>query len=149
MSFAQIETALIDRLSATVPNLRGVFSADDMAALGDKAPPAPCLCVMLQNYQVVDARSDGLMAQVKQTWLVVAVVKSVAPGTAGGGAARQARLRAGSTLDAVAHALMGYRPPGGDGPLILATAPAPIFSEGIAYLALAFSIDSFFKGDIS
>ena len=67
-------------------HLRGVFSGDDLAALAEKGPPAPCLCVLLQDYQVIDTRSDGRMAQVRQTWLVVAVVKSVATGQAGGAA---------------------------------------------------------------
>ena len=147
MSFARIETALIERLESGIPNLRGVLSGDDLAALAEKGPPTPCLCVLLQDYQVIDTRSDGRMAQVRQTWIVVAVVKSVAPGLAGGAAIRQARLRAGTLLDAVAHLLMGFRPDGGDGPLLLATAPPPLFQEGTAYLALAFAIDTYFKGE--
>ena len=103
--------------------------------------------MLLQDYQVIDTRSDGTMAQVRQTWLVVAAVRSVAQGLAGGAAVRQARLRAGSLLDAVARLLMGFRPDGGDGPLQLATAPPPLFQDGTAYLALAFTIDTYFKGE--
>lgn len=151
MSFAAVEAALIARLKAKVqtPGLvRAVLSAADLAGVKEQSQTTPALHVVLLHFKVADSTSDGVTALVVQTWLIVAAVHNAVSGRGAGAATARAREDAGALLDAIAPALLGWRPlVGGCGPLRMVDPPQPNVGDGYAYYPMAFAVDSVFKGD--
>ena len=151
MSFAAVEAALIARLKAKVqtPGLvRAVLSASDLAGVKEQGQATPALHVLLSRYRVADSVSDGSKAQIAQTWWIVAAVRNAVSGRGTGAATARAREDAGTILDAVAPALMGWRAPvAGCGPCRMVDPPAPDVGDGFAYYPLAFSIEAVIEGD--
>lgn len=145
MNIAAIEAALIARLKVTVPDARAVYSADDLAGVEAQSQTTPALHVMFGKLAVIDGATDGSAAQIVQTWYVVAVTRNAVVGV--GKAAARARQNSGALADAVAAALMGWRPPvSGCGPLRLTNPPAPVFEGGYGYFPLAFNVEVVTKG---
>lgn len=151
MSFAAVEAALVARLRAKVqtPGLvRAVLSAADLAGVKEQGQTTPALHVLLLKFGVADSTNDGASALIAQTWLVVAAVANAVSGRGAGAAAARARVDAGTLLDAVAPALLGWRPAvAGCSPFRMVDPPAPVVGENYGYYPMAFVVESVLKGD--
>jgi len=153
MSFAGVESAIIARLDAKIraPKIvRAVLSSADLAGIQEQGQPTPALHVLLARYRVADGTTDGTRVLMEQTWWIVASVSNALAGRGAGTATAKAREDAGVILDAVAPALMGWRPPvDGCSPLRMIDPPQPEVGERFAYYPLAFAVESVINGAIA
>jgi len=134
--FLALETLIIARLKALCPAARAVLSVDDLADVAERSQTAPALHVVYGGFRVNSATDNGRSAVTEQRWLVIAVTRCSAQRDA---APAEARARSGVLAREALAALMGWRPAPGMRPLTLSTPPNPIFSNGMAYIPLAFT----------
>jgi len=119
-----------------------VLTAADLAGVKEQAQLVPAVHVIWSGFRVMDGRADGVASKLRHTWIISAAVRNLHGGR-GGSAARQ---EAGELLARAGAALMGFRPPGVAGPMVLAPETPPAhFSGGFMYLPLAFHLPSIFQ----
>lgn len=129
----QIMARLNEQLDGVIPKVH-VLAAADLAGVTEATQVTPAVHVVYQNYRVVESRSDGTAARIEQTWLTIIATKNVKDTRSGAAA----RADAGLIAARVAKALMGFKPEAASKPLRLAQGPGAGFSNGYAYLPLAF-----------
>ncbi|MBK7314928.1 hypothetical protein [Candidatus Aalborgicola defluviihabitans] len=132
-----LEQPLMDRLADQLADLSPkvhVLAAADLAGVTEATQVTPAVHLVYQGYRIMESRSDGGAARLEQTWLATVATKNVKNTRSG----TAARTDAGLIAARVAAALMGFRPAGGSKPLRLAEGPRAGFSNGYAYLPLAF-----------
>ncbi len=132
MSFLSLESALVDRLKATLPSDVHVLTAADLAGVAEGSQPTPAVHVVYGGYRVVEANSG--FSTIEQTWYAVVTVRNVRGVKSGAGA----RNEADALLDAVYAALAAYKPPNAR-PLAITNAPKPQTTAGFMYFPLAFN----------
>ena len=125
---------MVERLRASVPELRQVRMAVSIAELGEITPAAPAAWVVWDGDQIADDARSGASQSVDQRWLVVLIVRSAKEADAGGGVVTEA----GPLMSEVLSALMGWTPMGGMA-LRRTTAPTPGYQAGYGYYPLAFT----------
>jgi len=143
-NFLAPEPHIVARLKGALADLQPavhVLTAAQLAGVKEAAQLTPAVHVVWNGFRVTDTRSDGAIAKLDHTWLVVAAVRNVA-GTRNGAAARR---DAGELAARAGAALMGFRPPNVAGPMRLAPAPPAGYSGGYLYLPLAFLVESVFR----
>lgn len=143
-NFLEPEPHIVARLKEALADLQPavhVLTAAELAGVKESAQHTPAVHVVWSGFRVAESRSDGKLARLDHTWLVVAAVRNV-QGTRSGAAAR---AEAGDLAARAGAALMGFRPPNVAGPMRLTPAPAPGYSGGFMYLPLAFNLESIFK----
>lgn len=133
---APLMQRLAEQLADTVPKVH-VLAAADLAGVTEATQPTPAVHLVYQGYRIVESRSDGGAARIEQTWLVTVATKNV-KNTRSGAAARS---DAGLIAARVAQALMGFKPGPASKPLRLTQGPDAGFSNGFAYLPLAFVVE--------
>ena len=129
----QIMERLLERLGGLVPKVH-VLAAAELAGVTEATQVTPAVHVVYQNYRVVESRSDGTAARMEQTWLTIIATKNVKDTRSGAAA----RADAGLIAALVAKALMGFKPQAASKPLRLSQGPGAAFSNGFAYVPLAF-----------
>lgn len=129
----QIVARLNEHLAGLSPKVH-VLAAADLAGVTEATQVTPAVHVVYQNYRVVETRSDGKTARVEQTWLAIVATKNVKDTRSGAAA----RAEAGVIAARVAKALMGFKAESASKPFSLAQGPGAGFSNGFAYLPLAF-----------
>jgi len=143
-NFLALEPLLVARLKEALADQRPavhVLTAAQLAGIEEQKQLTPAVHVIHGGFRVRQARSDGRLAQLEHTWLVVASVKS-AREIRSGSAARE---QAGRLAARAGAALMGLRaPPITAGPLILTSAPGANYHDGFLYLPLAFTAVTMF-----
>ena len=139
-NFLALEPYLVDRLVEKLADLSPkvhVLQAASLAGVTEDKQTTPAVHVVYQGYRILEARSDGTLVRVQQTWLATVAIKNM-KNLRSGAAARE---DAGLIAARVARALMGYKPPVCLQPLQLVEAPAAGFSAGHQYLPLAFQAE--------
>lgn len=139
-NFLALEACLVERLAQQLCELAPrvhVLQAASLAGVTEDKQLTPAVHVVYQGYRIVEARSDGALVRVQQTWLATVAVKNMR-GLRSGAAARE---DAGLIAARVARSLMGYKPALCLKPLQLVDAPAAGFSGGYQYLPLAFEAE--------
>ena len=143
MNYLAVESLIIDRLTAEVPALRAVLSADALTDLTEGVQTTPAAYVLYDGDDVpsTDGKraGDGARQLVSQRWLVVLAVRN-----ARGGA--DAREDAGPLLTQILAALAGYHPQPAPPaqvyrPLKRAQAPRPGYHAGYGYFPLLFTTE--------
>lgn len=129
----QIMARLTEHLAGMVPKVH-VLAAADLAGVTEATQVTPAVHVVYQNYRIVESRSDGKAARIEQTWLAILATKNVKDTRSGAAA----RAEAGVIAARVAKALMGFKADSASKPFNLAQGPGAGFSNGFAYLPLAF-----------
>jgi hypothetical protein len=130
---AILRTRLAEQLADLVPRMH-VLSAADLAGVTEATQPTPAVHLVYQGYRVVESRGDGRGARLEQTWLATVATRNVRDLRTG----IAARVDAGQIAARVAGALMGFKPTPASKPLRLVDAPAAGYSDGFAYMPLAF-----------
>lgn len=124
---------LTEQLADMVPKVH-VLAAVDLAGVTEATQVTPAVHLVYQGYRVAESPSSARVARLEQTWLVTVAtrnMKNLRTGSA-------ARADAGLIADRVALALMGFKPALASKPLRLVDGPSAGFSDGFAYLPLAF-----------
>lgn len=129
----QIVARLTEHLAGIVPKVH-VLAAADLSGVTEATQVTPAVHVVYQNYRVVESRSDGKAARMEQTWLAVLATRNVKDTRSGAAA----RAEAGVIAARVAKALMGFKAESASKPFSLTQGPGAGFSNGFAYLPLAF-----------
>ena len=129
----QIMARLAEKLADLTPKVH-VLAAADLAGVTEGTQVTPAVHVVYQNYRVLESRSDGAAARVELTWLTIIATKNVKDTRSGAAA----RADAGLIAARVAKALMGFKAEAASKPLRLSQGPGAGFSNGFAYLPLAF-----------
>lgn len=111
-----------------------VLAAADLAGVTEGTQVTPAVHVVYQNYRLLESRSDGRASRIEQTWLTIVATKNVKDTRSGAAA----RAEAGLIFGRVAKALMGFKAEGASKPLRLVQGPGAGFSNGFAYLPMAF-----------
>jgi phage gp37-like protein len=139
--FADIETAIVDRLKAKLPAGVHVGTLDELEEVKDMRQKAPAAWVIYDGHRI-GARVDNVpaVAQVVQEWFVVVTAKSAR----GAGRAKEAKAQASSLSTAVLGALLGFHLGGGKY-LRVEEAPGPEYDGGYCHVPLAFSNAATFK----
>lgn len=141
--FLAIEPHLVARLQEALagesPAIH-VLTAAELADVAEAKQFTPAVHVVYGRFQVMEIRTDGAIAKLRHTWLIVTAVKTAADTRRGA----VARAEASALMAKAGAALMGYRPPNTAGPLLLAAAPQPLYRAGFQYLPLAFTVESLF-----
>lgn len=139
------EAAIVARLQARLAGLQPavhVLTAADLEGVQEAVQLVPAVHVVWGGFGTLQSRSDGTMAELQHTWLVIAVVRNVRDTRSGGAA----RAEAGALIARAGGALMGFRAPNTTGPMTLAPkSPAAGFRAGCMYLPLAFNVRTIFK----
>lgn len=130
---AILRTRLAEQLADLSPKVH-VLSSADLAGVTEATQPTPAVHVVYQGYRVVESRSDARGARLEQTWLATVATRNVRDLRTG----IAARVDAGQIAARVAGALMGFKPTPASKPLRLVDAPAAGYSDGFAYMPLAF-----------
>jgi hypothetical protein len=132
-----LELPLMERLAAQLADLTPkvhVLAAADLAGVTEATQVTPAVHLVYHGYRIVESRSDGGAARLEQTWLATVATRNMKNLRSGAAA----RTDAGLIAARIAAALMGFRPAGASKPLRLAEGPGAGFSNGFAYLPLAF-----------
>ncbi|MES2948670.1 MAG: hypothetical protein V4858_09020 [Pseudomonadota bacterium] len=129
----QLVARLTEQLADLSPKVH-VLAAADLAGVTEATQVTPAVHVVYQNYRVVESRSDGKASRIEQSWLTIIATKNVKDTRSGAAA----RAEAGLIAARVAKALMGFKPEAASKPLHLVQGPGAAFSNGFAYLPLAF-----------
>lgn len=127
---------LVDQLASLSPKVH-VMTAASLAGVTEDKQTTPAVQVVYQGYKILEARSDGTLVRVEQTWLAVVAIKNM-KNLRSGAAARE---DVGLIAVQVARALMGFKPPVCLKPLQLVDGPSGGFSAGHQYLPLAFQAE--------
>lgn len=141
--FLAIEPHLVARLKEALAGASPaihVLTAAELADVAEAKQFTPAVHVIYGRFEPLETRSDGAIAKLRHTWLIVTAVKSAAD-TRHGAAAR---ADASALMAKAGAALMGFRPPNTAGPLLLTRAPQPLYRAGFQYLPLAFTVESLF-----
>lgn len=131
MSFLSLESALVDRLAATLPSAVQVLTAADLAGVAEGSQPTPAVHVVYGGYRVLEANAG--FSSIEQTWFAVVTVRNARAVKSGAGA----RSEADTLLDTVYASLSAYKPANAR-PLELTNAPKPQTTAGFMYFPLAF-----------
>ncbi len=126
-----------EHLKALLNDVDGVRSVNyllDLADIKEETQRTPCLHLMYYGDQLPETSNGGAYMPIKQTWLVIVVV-------------RQSRTEnAGELITRTIKALAGKKA-GPTGPWLRVNTPAkPRFSDGFAYYPLAFTSQMRLKG---
>jgi hypothetical protein len=130
------------RLRAACPAAGdNVFTAADLAGVKEKSQVTPALHLVLHSYRPVadDGAADSLWREI---WLVVAVVRNARQNVG----TRALREAASPLLKEAVAALDGWRCPGATGVVRAIDGPAPLFTDGLGYLPLAFAVNTVTPG---
>lgn len=139
-NFLALEPYLVERLVAQLASLSPkvhVQTASDLAGVTEDKQTTPAVRVVYQNYKILEARSDGTLVRMEQTWLAIVAIKNVKDLRTGAAA----RVDVGLITAKVARALMGFKAPVCTKGLELVDGPAGGFHAGFQYLPLAFKAE--------
>ena len=114
-----------------------VLTASSLAGVTEDKQTTPAVHVVYKNYKILEARADGTLVRIEQTWLATMAIKNVKDLRSGAAA----RVDVGLITARVARALMGFKPPICLRPLELTDAPEGGFHAGFQYLPLAFKAE--------
>lgn len=135
-AFFALEALILERLkAASLPGVRKVGTAADIAAVAEAQQTTPAVYLIYGGYRPTQMRegSGGRVQELEQTWVAVVAVRNVRDmaGTA-------AREDAGPIINAVLASLQGWKPTADFRELHLSDPPPPEFTEGFGYYPLAF-----------
>ena len=134
---AQMHTELVARLEQLLPDAVRVLTSDDLGDLTEDRMPTPSVHLIYRGEQVLETRPDGYSARTASSWLVVAVVANQRRGSS-----NEAEASATELQDRIRPGLMGWRPQCANGPLMLATPPAPAMTSACFYLPTVFTVET-------
>lgn len=137
-----LETPLVERLSE-VPGLLGVYPMSDLDDVEQAGKPAPCVFVVYDGYQVVEAHRSRRAVRLETRWLVILAVKHAGRTHSGGPARAVAALLAEKLL----KSLLGWTPPAKFTPISLASPPPPVFLSGTLFYPLAMTTQQVIEPD--
>lgn len=137
MSFLSLETALVERLKATLPSGVQVLNAADLAGVAEGSQPTPAVHVVYDSGAIKQLTPDGRAAKVEQLWYAVIAVRNVRAVRSGSAA----RGDASALVDQVLAALMGWQAAPIQAPLMLSGLPKTQYAAGFMYLPLAFKAE--------
>lgn len=141
--FAQLETAIVERLRQRLDESITVTSLAELARVPEMRQKAPAVFVVYGGYAEGDSKVNvPHIQQITQSWDIVCVAKNAA----GGGDPTAAKSDVSAIASEVLSALLGFSVSGGIR-LRLSDAPGPEYDGGFAYLPIGFSCRSTFKGD--
>lgn len=116
-----------------VPGIKRVYLSDELADLHEDKQTAPAVHVIYYGDTLPEAKNAGHLMQIKQTWLVVLVV-------------RKRDKNHGEYMTNIIRSLSGQVLDGA-GPWLRVNTPAkPQFTKGYAYYPLAFTCQMKMKG---
>ena len=118
-----------------------VLTSADLAGLKEQLQYTPAVHVIYQGFRVAQTRSDGRVAVLRHTWLVVAVVGTAHSIVSGA----TARADGGALLAQVCAALMGRKLDGAVRLLLPTDSPRAWSSPGFHYTPMAFAVDTHFS----
>ena len=143
-NFMQLEQQLVELVKAAVagntPAVH-VLTAADLADVKEQLQRTPAVHVIHGGFKVLDSRSDGRMARLEHTWLLVAVVGTAHRIESGA----TARVEAGALLAQTLQAVMGRQLAGCNGPLLPAASPRAWSGAGFHYIPVAVTAETFFS----
>lgn len=144
-AFFALEPLLIDRLSSKVTQARQIMSLADYAEArdGKLSNQLPALLVLFGGHRIADQRADAV--KIRQTWVVVAIGKSVRQGA---DKAQQARESISDMVDSMVAALLGWRPSSDfEAMSMVDSGFQPDFDGHSIYVPIGFSTSLVLKGE--
>lgn len=138
-NYLSAEQPIIDRITALVPGLVGVYHAADLDGVADKKQFAPAVHVLYKGDRVVEGQggrsTTGERQCVDQFWYVVLAVRNSRQAATG----EPVRLDAGPLLTLILRALQGWAPTVEHSPLKRTSGVDAGFSAGYLYIPLLFT----------
>ncbi len=129
------EDLLLDRLGAKLPPEVHVLTSAELEGAANGNHPTPAAFVVFDGYTPAEATPNSSAQKQTQRWVVISAVRNVALARSG----RAARQEAGRMVSQVIGALQGHRLSHEHSVLQMATAPRPIYRNGLAYLFTAWT----------
>lgn len=131
-----LESSIINRLKAKVPNAK-VFSIADVVTFAD-SQIVPALHVRHAGFNVLQTRpADKSASLIRQNWQIFVVVRNVRNSLTG----EDSRAEASALANDVLTAMMGWKPDGFQVPFELTDSPPADYQPGFFSLPLQFSIN--------
>lgn len=139
MDYLVLEDLLVDRIKETMPELKAVLTATDLAAVKDDRKADLAVHVVYLGDEIGSGPQhqggSGKVQAITQQWMVVLVVKFAGSPTTGKGN----RKLAGPLITKLLKALAGWEPPNVPlDALRRINAPKVIYNNGFAYYPFAF-----------
>lgn len=135
--YLALEDQLVNRVKLSLPELKAVLTATDLASIQDDRKNELSAHVVYLGDDIPEGPdsqgSAGKIQVVIQNWLVVLVVKFAGTATGKGN-----RKVAGPLISKLLLGLQGWQPAGSFKPLRRANAPRVIYSNGFGYYPFAF-----------
>jgi phage gp37-like protein len=139
--FQEVESAIIERLRATLPASTQVTTFAELSRVPEYRNKAPAVFVVYDGFAPADSPANvPTLQQIELRFTVVVTTKSAA-GNGGGTAARD---ESGDIAKTVIEALIGLRVDGGRY-LRLSTAPGAEYDAGYSYTPIGFVCLKSFK----
>ncbi|WP_221800442.1 phage tail terminator protein [Oceanobacter mangrovi] len=133
-----VQAEIVARLEQLLPKTVRVLTTDDLMGVREDEMPTPCVHVIYQGGKVQESRRpDHRVARLADSWLIVVVVSAERRGDS-----TEAIETATEHVDVIRPGLMGWRPPSANGPMELATPPAPAKTSACFYLPVAFIVET-------
>lgn len=146
--FLDDESLLIDKIESTVADLTiggraiRVLPAAEMALVEDQSQAVPAVFVVYDGHEPTNALAHGAIQEIEQHWIIVVAVRN-ARGQLNGQATRQ---DAGSMIDVILPALLGWKPDATGSSFRLVKSPAPTFADGLGFFPFTFTRRRSFRG---
>lgn len=138
--FADIQTAIVDRLKAKLDPQIAVITVADVERARDLAQKAPAVFVVYAGYTPLQEQRNGAVQLVQMHWGVVCNAASAR----GQGDPLTAQEEASTNAEAVLRALIGFHV--GKGRYVhLEAAPSLEFDGGYCWFPLAFTVSETFR----
>jgi hypothetical protein len=133
---------IMARLTANMPAGTKLFLSATLAAASKNANFAPAVHLVFDGIKPGQNLGMGKIQGVEIRWLLMIVDRNVSDAQSGWPA-----LESASTLTkAVLDALLGFKPDSNHTPLVLATAPRHSENTGLAWMPLAFTTNTTWRG---
>ncbi|MCB0252572.1 MAG: hypothetical protein KDI55_02470 [Anaerolineae bacterium] len=141
MGFFSAEDLIIDRLDSALDGKIRIKTAADMAAIEETKQVVPAIYVVYAGFEPTRSTGGGAIQEVEHTFYVVVAVSNKSDKVEIG------RKKAEWMIDETIKALAGLRLEAGFQPLLLKSAPQPVYSdEDYAYFPLAFATRAHYRG---
>ncbi len=142
--YLALEDQLVERIRQSLPELKAVLTATDLASIQDDRKNELSAHVVYLGDDIPEGPdsqgSTGKIQLVTQNWLIVLVVKFAGAATGKGN-----RKVAGPLISKLLVSLQGWQPVGSFKSFRRANAPRVIYNNGFGYYPFAFKT-TFFVG---
>jgi len=142
MGFFTAEDLIIARLEAAFDDEIRIKTASDMAGIEEGRQALPAIYVVYSGFEPTRQIGQGALQEVEHSFYVVVAIENRKDAAFG-------RRKAEWMVDVAISALSGARLNSDHQPLLLKSAPQPVYTEGFAYFPLAFATRAHYRGSRS